>query len=223
VNAHQLRLDDGKPAGAWYCEDCKTVHGNEALAEMCCTCNYCGKYIKREKGRGRSSSHSACFHAEVNRRYDEQLAKATEVGSEYSGWVYCERGGPRDGYAEDVDTMAEWWADQIADGELELDKYPEFVLACKPEPPGRIDLSDLLDRICEEGYEDQRDDIEVPDGLRELLDKFNDMNAHLVSWMIDHTRKVKMPPAPKERHQEELTGSEIDLAADLNNPHEGNP
>lgn len=211
MNAHMLYLDDGKPVNAWYCESCKIVHGSEALADRCCTCHYCGKVVVQEKGHGRSSSHSACFNLEVNRRYEEHLKKATEVGSDYSGFVYCEHGGPSDGYAEDVDAMSEWWHEQIADGDLERESYPEFVLACLPDPPDRLDLSDLLDRICEGGYEDMRDDIKVPDGLEDLLKKFNELNAHLVSWKIDHTHKVKMPPLelePKEPEEEEASQKE---------------
>jgi hypothetical protein len=194
MNARQLYLDDGKPADAWYCESCGIVYGSKNSADTCCTCHYCGKVIEQKKGHGRSYSHSACLHLDVNRRYEEHLKKATEVGSDYTGFVYCEHGGPRDGYAEDVDTMSEWWHEQIADGDIERESYPEFVLACLPDPPDRIDLSDLIDKICEGGYEDIHDDIKVPDGLEDLIKKFNDMNAHLISWKIDHTRKVKMPP-----------------------------
>jgi len=194
MNAQPLFTKDQKPTGAWFCEKCKRVWSSEPDANRCCVCSYCGKEIIQENGRGYSTSHSACFHTEINRRYEEQLEKAVEVGPDYKGFVYCEHGGPRDGYAEDIDSMAEWWADQIAEGELEKEQYPQFVPACKPEPPDRIDLSDILDRICEEGYEDMRDDIEIPDGLEAKLEEFNKLNAHLVSWMIDHTRKVKMPP-----------------------------
>jgi hypothetical protein len=79
-----------------------------------------------------------------------------------------------------------------------------------------------LDKICEGGYEDIHDDIKVPDGLLDLIKKFNDMNAHLISWRIDHTRKVKMPPLDPDcdRYQEELAKSEMDMAADLNHPQE---
>ncbi len=207
MNAQPLFTKDQKPTAAWFCEKCRRVWSNEYDANHCCTCLYCGKEIEREKGTGFSTSHHACFQAETNKRYAEQLAKATEVGPDYEGFVYCEHGGPRDGYAEDIESMAEWWADQIADGELEREQYPEFVLTCKPEPPRQIDTLDLLDWICEDGYEDMRDGVEIPDGLEDLLKKFNDANAHLVSWMIDHTRKVKMPPL--EFDQEQLAAIEL--------------
>lgn len=207
MNAQPLYTKDQKPTQAWFCEKCRRVWNNEYDASHCCTCSYCGKEIEREKGTGFSTSHHACFQADVKRRYEEQLAKAVEVGPDYAGFVFCEYGGPRDGYAEDMESMAEWWADQIAGGDLEKEQYPEFVMACTPEPPPTVGLDDLFDRICEEGYDDMRDDVEIPDGLEDLLKKFNEANAHLVSWMIDYKRKVKMPPL--EFDQEQLAAIEL--------------
>ena len=91
--------------------------------------------------------------------------------------------------------MAEWWDDQLADCDMLGPKdYPEFVFACTEHPPRKIDSGDLIDMLADGGYEDMADDIELPEGLDEMLKKFNELNARLVTYSVDYKRKVKMPP-----------------------------
>lgn len=191
MNVTPLYPKDSPQAVAFLCGKCKLVWNNPKDAERCCLCSYCGKEIDNRPIR--QFSHVECMEAETVKNYEKSLKEAVEVPGD-EGFVFCEHGGPRDGYAENIEAMAEWWAEAIANEEMEESDYPEFVLACKPYPPRKIDLGEFIEMASDDGYDGIEDDIEFPDGFKELLEKFNEMNAKLFSWSVDYRRKVRMPP-----------------------------
>jgi len=177
-----------EPAGVFFCSKCRRVWPNEHDAGQCCLCSYCGK----ELPKGENYHHYECMMSAYRKRHEAQLASARVV-TDHEGFVFCEQGGPNDGYAQDIDEMAEWWQDEIDSGDRGRDEYPEFVLACMVRPPRQVDADDLVEMLAEEGYEDMHDDVVVPDSLKDALKEFNDANKNLVTYEPDYKRKVKMP------------------------------
>lgn len=215
MDAKELLKPDGKPSGVFMCSRCRLVYSGVESAERCCCCTFCGEEVVRKEGQARCHYHQACWDKDIGDRYKAQLDKAEEIPN-YDGWVFCEHGGPKDGYAESLQEMVEWWDDQIAEGDVEAEDYPEFVFACTEHPPRKIDSGDLIDMLADGGYDDMADDIELPEGLDEMLKKFNELNAHLVSYDPDHKRKVKMPPLEFDQDQLEKETTEPESKESVN-------
>lgn len=197
MNATELMVNRpdqaAAPAGVWFCGKCRRVWSLERDAERCCTCSYCGK----ELAQNENFYHYACMRAERDKRRAEKLASAAEV-ADHDGWVYCEAGGPRDGYAENLKAMAEWWQDRLDSGACDPSDYPSHVFCCVERPPRRIDPSDLLEMVAGEGCDDMMDDVVVPDLLVEWLNK---INKCLSSYDPDYKRKVRMPTLARPEEQ----------------------
>ena len=101
---------------------------------------------------------------------------------EWDGWVYLEGTG-RDGYSE---SLSDFWDNWESDHE-EGDEKPAYVWACKKNHFAVADVSDITERIADNGYEDF--DVDTLDGLDELkaaIEKFNDANKEVVSYEPDY-------------------------------------
>jgi hypothetical protein len=67
-----------------------------------------------------------------------------------------------------------------------------WAFCCKPTHQ-KLDLEDAIHRLCEDGYEDMWESLEVPKSLQEAVAEFNRINqTALTVWNVDYTRKVKL-------------------------------
>jgi len=102
-------------------------------------------------------------------------------------------GGPDEDYASSVDEMAEYLEDKLADGEISLEDWPEYVHVCKAKNVC-LDAQDILQNLCEElGYEDCYDDLNGIDEFEKAVAKFNAANADVHSYEPDYKRVVRIP------------------------------
>lgn len=187
MNAIQLHFSDGKPAGVWYCSNCKCVARSQELAEQCCAprkCSACGEPV-REQYRTLCED---CRKIDEETRERDRFSKAEKL-AEWKGWVWDPegRGWKLDGFSESVEEFLEYLEDQ----EQEI---PEYVWACKPVQFVHGELADITDKIIDNAYEDF--DVNELDGLWELkaaIEKFNELNKDVVSYEPDYSKAVLLP------------------------------
>lgn len=120
-----------------------------------------------------------------------RMEKAALV-EDYDGPVYCEGlpgGSYGDGYFADVDELADAVADLKNCG-------VEFAYCCKSYPVVVINLGKILEDATEEAFEDAIDHLNGRDELQAAVDAFNEANKAVLSWGVDYSRKVSVPPAP---------------------------
>ena len=184
MNPAPLYTHDGEVV-AHYCTACRRVVP-KGYEEACCRCTVCDEPLgEGQAGIGRS--HAECQRQRWADRVAKRLAEAEVVVYE-GGFVYSEGHGYRDGYFESLDDFCEWLAD-----ENEPEGWPDYVFACKPTKH-TLDLDDVLERLCESGYEDMGDHVLVPKSLTVAVAEFNRINeSRLVSWGTDYKRKIRVP------------------------------
>jgi len=171
MNSIKLYHQDGKPSGVFYCTECRCVKRTEEEANECCQpyrCKHCGK----ETGRKFWTICEACETLNDERKETDRFEKAKKL-NEWAGWVY-------DGaeYYESVEYYLE------ARDDLPV---PAYVWACKENHFAVADVSDITDRIEENGYEDfDADDLKGLDDLKAAIEKFNEANKDVVSYEPDY-------------------------------------
>lgn len=118
---------------------------------------------------------------------------------DWDGWVYCESlQRHNEGYFESIDELVDYCLD-LENDEDDFE-WPEWCFACEESPPPHIDMSDIIERFIDEGYEGIEDRIQGEDELRKALDAFWEANKHLVTYYPDYTIAVKVtrPEVPKQ-------------------------
>lgn len=188
MEAKELFVADGKSAGVWYCSKCKIVKKTEAEAEGCCKprlCRDCGCELPSDRWTVNCSKCSDAWYAK--QRQDRlEKAELVDAGDQIMFMVE-ELCGHDDGWFRDIDEIIDYCFDE------EPGCYPEFAFCSKPEQR-QIDISDVLERICEDGYEDMGDNLS---GVRELeaaIHTFNVLNEdRLKVYNVDYSRKVRIP------------------------------
>jgi|JI9StandDraft_1071089.scaffolds.fasta_scaffold145461_2 hypothetical protein len=189
MQAKELFHADGKAAGVWYCSECKIVKRTEAEAEKCCTpkeCQTCG--IELAKERRAWLVCERCWDCEQNKKHHERLDKAQEVDpSESVMFMVEEFSCHGDGWFHGLDEIIDYGFDE------DSDCRPEFAFCSKPEQRW-IALGDVLERICDDGYEDMGDNFSGLEDLQAAIDRFNELNKEqLKVYNVDYTRKVRIP------------------------------
>jgi len=67
------------------------------------------------------------------------------------------------------------------------DEKPKYVWACKKNFFAVADVSDITERIADNGYEDfDPDDLNGLDDLKAAIEKFNEANKDVVSYEPDY-------------------------------------
>lgn len=171
MNAIKLYHQDGKPSGVFYCEKCRCVKRTEEEANECCQpyiCKHCGK----ETGRNYWTICHECEALRDAQQEADRFQKAQKL-TEWNSWVY-------DGaeYYESVEHYLETRDDL---------PIPAYVWACKENRFAIADVSDITDRIEENGYEDfDADDLKGMDDLKAAIEKFNEANKDVVSYEPDY-------------------------------------
>lgn len=185
MNAQQLFQQDGTPTDAWFCGKCNNIRRGQDSAEKCCippTCSKCGATVPH--------AWLLCSDCDRQRRKqveDERLDKA-ELLTDYDGWIWTHQvTGTQDGYFESVEAMLDYIED-----EPDCDR-PEFVFACV-ESHLKLDISNSLDSLNDEGYEEMLEHTSGMDELWAAVDAWNELNKnHLRTYIIDYSKKVAVP------------------------------
>lgn len=90
-------------------------------------------------------------------------------------------------------------AEAIRDAYCGVDEAPpEWAFACDPQHFA-LDVDDMIENLCSDGYEDMESNQTIPKSLRKAVDHFNKINAKwLVAWHADFTRKIRIPKLKDE-------------------------
>ena len=215
MSALELFHQDGKPAGIFYCSECRIVHLTKVQADRChgqITCQ-CGRIVTERY----YENCEECRRAENRRKEAERLEKA-EIVSGYDGWIYTDAvNGTQDGFFESVSDLVEWCEEN--DGEDgEAIAIPEFAYCCNDKPPQRVDIDDVLEQMFTDSFEDAQDHAVETEPLRVALDTFWRANMHIVSYCPDYKRKVRVrstagPLRPTEDRKDAQTSSPVEDAS----------
>jgi len=183
MNATELFLKDGRPAGIFFCEKCRNVARNKETADLCCDwhykCKECGEKVEQ-------IHWTVCRKCEGLARIkkeNERFNKADKV-TEWSGAVYLEGTG-NDGFHASLSDLIDELSDEW-EGE-----WPKYAWTCKNDHFVCADIEDIFSSM--EGDAPTDFDFHDLDGIPELkaaIEKFNEENKDVVSWELDYTKAV---------------------------------
>lgn len=180
MNATELFHADGKPSGVFYCSKCRRTAPSEHLATRCCEPTICACGIVCE-----DLWHVTCRQCQVKKEVEreaQRFEKAEKV-TQWDGFVYCEGCG-NEGYCENVSVMIE----DLENNDLEV---PAYVWTCLPRRFAVIDVADIVERICEDGYDDfDSGDLSGLEELKAAIEVFNNANTRLVCYEPDYTKAL---------------------------------
>lgn len=184
MNATELHLPDGKSAGIWFCEKCRSVAPSKYIADQCCEnykCSECGA----DTGGRSWLICDACKKAKRQREESDRFAKAVKVDpSKYDGAVYCDGYGYHDDYSLNIEELEDWC-------DCEGVPLPEYVWACTSEPIVSVSVGDVISLFEDRAYPDwDADRIFGVDDLKNALKKFEDANAGEVAWHPDFSKAI---------------------------------
>lgn len=194
MNAMELFHANGTATGIFYCGKCRKVAPSHHIAAECCkprVCEVCGS----ETEATWYTKCRLCSAKAAEERELEKLHKAEKV-TQWDGWVYRDgygsMAGGGEGFAESLASMLEWCDEEDCG-------YPDYVWTCVAVPFVQVRVRDILERICEEAYEDfSCDDLEGVPALEAAVEVFNAANKDVVKYEPDYTRAVVIE-AKKEK------------------------
>ena len=181
--AIELFHQDGRTAGAWYCEKCRAVHGTEEGATLChgeslCAC---GKPTRSRYDNQCQDCNSKAWRERMDREEMARYEKAVKVPqAEWTGYqVFWD-----DRY---FDTVEEAVEHAEADG----GSTPEYIWAAKNQGVPKATIEDLVSRLVEDMWEDAEvDDLNGVDELQTAVDAFNEANKSVTVWMVDYSAAI---------------------------------
>ena len=186
MNATELFLEDGNSSGVFFCGKCRCVARSKPQAEQCCQNYQCVKCGKDTGGRSWLVCEPCREDEESKKEADRFEAAKKVTATEWAGWVYLDGTG-NDGYSASVEDFWEVWGYDHA----ESDENPKYVWACKAIHFASADISDIIDRIVDNAYEDfDPDDLNGLDELKKAIEKFNNDNRDIVSYQPDYSTVV---------------------------------
>jgi hypothetical protein len=209
MNSQNLFLSDGKPSHVWFCEKCRVVHADEVEAAACCQpaiCEVCHQPMNKPKSwRKCDKCRDREFEVGQIQKEAEWFAAAEKV-AEFDGWVYCDQfSGHNEGFFESLDHLAQYCYDESVE-------MPDYCWACAAIQFVVIDISDALQNIEENGYEDfDSDDCKGLEELKAAVTAFNEANVGIVKYQPDYERAVILPPEVVAIHAKLL---EVDRATE---------
>lgn len=192
MKATELFLEDSKPAGVFFCGQCRLVYNEKVKAEKCCApykCEDCGKECQKYW-----TVCEYCRQAREQKREQERFEKAEKV-TDWGGWIYADGMGFHDGYFESLADLEDYLNDEESE-------RPEYVWATKENHFVEADISDITERVMDGAY----DGFEVEylkglDDLKAAIEKFNEANREIVSYSPDYSKAVLIAvtnaPRPK--------------------------
>jgi hypothetical protein len=208
MNATNLLLPDGTASHVWFCEKCRIVKSNQAEAEACCRpaiCEVCGQEMKKTHYWHKCDK---CRNVEFEAKHikDEaaRYSKAEKV-AKFDGWVYCDGfDNHNGGFFESLQELIDFCQDEEED-------MPEYCWACNAIAFVHIEISDILQSIEENGYEDfDADDCTGLDALKVAVKTFNEANLSILKYEPNYDLAVVLPTEIREVHNHMLLRTSLD-------------
>jgi hypothetical protein len=178
--AIELFHKDGRPAGIFYCSECRIVHKTESEAQQCHSVKLCacGQPVTRyftncEKCRLKG------WRDETDRKELARFEKAKKITpEEYDGaHVFC---GEK--YYDSVEEAI----DDYLEGQ-----EPEYVWACKDINLPKADIDRIIEPLVEEMWEDADSfDLNGIDELEKALAAFDKANEGISLWNPDYSTAI---------------------------------
>lgn len=169
MNAIPLFTKDGLNTNISYCSLCKLPHLHD-VAENCCKkgiCKHCG-------GETATVFNEKCFDClEKN-----HLEKAEKLES-WDGPVVF-----NDHYYETIADMLDC---------EDTEDLPEFVYIAETVNIPKLDAEDILERLCEDLYEDAYDNLNGVDEFIQAVNDFNKVNEGNTYLIESDKRAVRVP------------------------------
>lgn len=178
MNATELFTENGKSAGAFFCEKCRIIHPNKAQAAQCCAPRIC------ECGAECERYHTLCPACTVRKRREretELFAKAEKV-TEWSGAIWSEGHGYNDGYFQNLEDFEDWMACEAEEDGSQPDR-PEYVWTCEYRMFLQLDYGQIIENATQDAYENWNDsEINGEGDLKAAIERFNAANTEHISW-----------------------------------------
>lgn len=115
--------------------------------------------------------------------YANRLERATKL-EYWDGWVWDESD-----YYESLEAYVEHLECNFADP----NDWPDWVYVAKSKPGVNLDAANIIENLCERGYEDMADDLKGVDELGAAINAFNAANADIIVYDGDWSRAVRVP------------------------------
>lgn len=192
MNAENLHLKDGTPTRAWYCSTCHIVYQTQNAAEACCrpaVCESCGQEMDKPKSWHKCDKcRDAAFESGRVAKESERFAAAKKVTA-FDGWVYCEYiDNHNDGFFESLEQLIDFCQD-------EEEIMPDYCWSCNAVSFVNLDISNALEDIEQNGYEDfDASDCKGLDTLQAAVKVFNEANRNTVKYEPNYDLAVMLPP-----------------------------
>lgn len=184
----ELFLRDGRPAGVWYCSECRVVYAVEALAQRChgkASCESCGESLG-ERVPYYKTKCDTCDRAEWIAKQkaaeSERFASAEKL-QVFDGAVFLEGVGSE--FFESLDDLVEY----LEDDDPEV--WPGYCWACADNGAPAATTEDITERLTSEMWEDaDENDLNGMPELIAAVDAFNLANQSIHVWHPDYTKAV---------------------------------
>ena len=185
----QLLFPDGKPSKFAVCNECGKLNlydtpSNIAFSENCCHCEKCGTNMKGEaKWHGRWCS--ACY-AEHKAEKDAQRYEVAEKiqAADWNGPVLLDgAGNENEGYFASLDELMEWLMENLH-GNMSVNPFnmPTYCQPCDTESFVTVDMSQIMEHIAEEGYEECTAHLNGVEQLKAAIAVFEKENEGMVVY-----------------------------------------
>lgn len=155
-------------------------------------CNYCGELLPRYMLKCNCETQRKKDELEKEQKRKEKINSlriATDEEVAECKCFYSESYPYNEGYFEDFNEFFDWWNDECAD---KISDKPEYCLGTD-SIPFKIDATDIVERACEDMYEDAFSCVSNIGELQKLIDKWADKNKPGDAYVY-HTRfKIRIP------------------------------
>jgi len=195
MNPQELYLENGKPTGRFFCEECRIIALDKITAEKCCMPEICGcgavivdKYW---------TVCRTCIEAHQKSIELERFNKAEKIKeSDYTGMVYVDGIGHNEGYFESTDELREYLFDEYGDeysdaveaGETPLHTH---VWAADSRPLVDVCADDVIGIFTGDAYEEfEASDLAGVPELEAACKAFNALNTRFEMYEHDYKRAV---------------------------------
>lgn len=191
MNAQELFLSNGKAAGVYFCEKCRKVYREKAVAESCCEpyrCSVCGCETDRYWTKCNSCS---------NKEKSEEEAKRLEKAEIKVAYTFYLDGFGDEGFVFCLDSFHN---DLLELDRQEIEDLPDYAFALSPIYPTELGAEDIIySNWADSAHEDW--EVGALTGLKELqaaLDKFAEQNTEPLGYEVDYKHKIDIRDLKQE-------------------------
>ena len=173
MNAIPLFTENGHPTNISYCDVCLKPNIHD-VAENCCkkgVCKQCG-------GETISIFNEKCYDC----RDKDQMDKAEKLEN-WDGPVVL-----NDSYYATLEDLIDC---------NEIEKLPEFVYIAENENIPKLDTEDILERFCEDLYEDAYNNLNGVTEFEKAVNTFNKANEGNTFWIESMKKAARVPKRTK--------------------------